>query len=176
MSSHLVVTAVGTDRPGIVNGLSKAITDCGCSIEDSRMSILGDEFAIILLLSGPWNAVAKAESALLKAADELDLNLYTKRTEPRQPRPNLLSYHVEALALNQPGLVHRVAEFFSSRQINIESLNTSAYNAAHTGTPMFAMSLTINVPATIAIAELRDQFLDFCDELNLDGMIEPVRT
>ena len=176
MSSHLAVTAVGTDRPGIVNALSKTISDCGCSIEDSRMSILGDEFALILLLSGPWNAIAKVESALLKTADDLELRLFTKRTEQRQPQPDLLSYHIEALALDQPGLVHRVTDFFSTRQINIESLNTSAYNAAHTGTPMFAMSLTINVPASVAIAELRDQFLDFCDELNLDGVIEPVRT
>lgn len=176
MLNHLVLTAVGNDRPGIVNTLTRHIFECGCNIEDSRMTILGGEFAIILLLSGNWNAVAKVENTLPRLGDSLQLNISSKRTEPRRPQPNMLSYLVEALSIDHPGIVHRVADFFSSREINIENLNTASYNAAHTGTPMFSMSLTINIPSDVSIAALREQFLDFCDEMNMDGMIEPVRS
>lgn len=175
MQNHLVITAVGNDRPGIVNELTKQILDSGCNIQDSRMTILGGEFAIILLLSGNWNAIAKVEDSLPRVAERLGLNLACKRTESRNKQSNTLSYHVDALAIDQPGIVHRVAEFFSSRNINIESLNSDSYNAAHTGTPMFALTMTVNIPADQSIAQLRDQFLDFCDLLNMDGMMEPVR-
>ena len=175
MSNFLVITAVGSDRPGIVNDLTKAVAECGCNIEDSRMTILGGEFAIIMLLSGNWNAVAKLEGLLPKLEQSLQLVISTKRTEPRTPRPNMLSYHVEALSIDHPGIVYRAAQFFSSRNINIESLNTQSYAAAHTGTPMFSLSMTVNIPGDISIAALREQFFDFCDELNLDGVIEPVR-
>lgn len=175
MSKHLVITAVGDDRPGIVNDLTRHLLDSGCNISDSRMTILGGEFALILLLSGNWNSIAKIEETLPRVADKLGLTLGLKRTEPRKKRGNLLSYHVDALAIDQPGLVHRVADFFSSRNINIETLNTDSYNAAHTGTPMFAISMTVNIPADQSIAQIREQYLDFCDNLNMDGMMEPVR-
>jgi glycine cleavage system transcriptional repressor len=175
MSNYLVITAVGNDRPGIVNELTKFIHDSGCNIADSRMTILGGEFALILLLSGNWNAIAKIEGMLPKVADTLGLNLTAKRTEPRPQQGNLLNYHVDALAIDQPGLVHRVTDFFSSRNINIESLNTDSYNAAHTGTPMFSISMTVNIPADQSLSQIREQYLDFCDGMNMDGMMEPVR-
>lgn len=175
MLNHLVITAVGNDKPGIVNELTKQILDNGCNIQDSRMTILGGEFAIILLLVGNWSAIAKVEDSLPRVAQNLGLSLTCKRTEPRTKQTNMISYHVDALAIDQPGIVHRVADFFSSRNINIESLNSDAYNAAHTGTPMFALTMTVNIPANQSIAQLREQFLDFCDALNMDGMMEPVR-
>lgn len=52
MNNLLVVSALGQDRPGIVNELSLAILNCGCNIEDSRMTVLGGEFTVILLVSG----------------------------------------------------------------------------------------------------------------------------
>lgn len=176
MSKHLVITAVGDDRPGIVNDLTKHISSSGCNIADSRMSILGGEFALILLLSGNWNDIAKIEESLPRIADDLGLSVTIKRTEPRNQQGNLLNYHVDALAMDQPGLVHKVTEFFSSRSINIESLNTDSYNAAHTGTPMFSITMTVSIPAEQSISQIREQYMNFCDEMNMDGMIEPARS
>jgi glycine cleavage system transcriptional repressor len=175
MLKHLVITAVGDDRPGIVNGLTKHILECGCNIADSRMTILGGEFALILLLTGNWNSVAKIEESLPKLSDSLGLNITIKRTEPRPQQGNLLNYHVDALAIDQPGLVHKVTEFFSSRHINIESLNSDSYHAAHTGTPMFSITMTVNIPADQSISQIRELYMDFCDSMNIDGMMEPVR-
>ena len=69
----------------------------------------------------------------------------------------------------------RMADFFSSRMINIEDLVTSGYSAAHTGTPMFSVHMVVSIPADMHIAELREEFMDFCDELNLDAIIEPIK-
>ena len=69
----------------------------------------------------------------------------------------------------------RLANFFASRGISIQELTTNSYAAAHTGTPMFSLHMTINVPAHTLIAALRDEFLDFCEQLNLDAIIEPVK-
>ena len=50
MDSYLVVSALGTDRPGLVEALSETVVESGCNINDSRMAVLGGEFAIIMLL------------------------------------------------------------------------------------------------------------------------------
>ena len=57
MSEHLVITALGDDRPGIVDELSNALFRRDLNIEDSRMSVLGGEFAVLLLVSGSVQAI-----------------------------------------------------------------------------------------------------------------------
>jgi len=52
MTKQLVIAAVGEDRPGLADQLSKWILDSGCNIADSRMMVLGGEFAVLLLVSG----------------------------------------------------------------------------------------------------------------------------
>ena len=47
MSEQLVITALGDDRPGIVDELSNALFRHNLNIEDSRMSVLGGEFAVL---------------------------------------------------------------------------------------------------------------------------------
>jgi len=38
---------------------------------------------------------------------------------------------------------------------------------------MFALHLTANIPASMHIAGLRDEFLDFCETQNMDATMEP---
>lgn len=175
MKQHLVISALGADKPGIVNGLSKAILECGCNIVDSRMTVLGGEFAVILLISGNWNAVAKLENALPGLGKRLDLTIASKRTEQRKSVNNLLPYAVDVISIDHPGIVYNLANFFSSRNINIQDLVTSSYSAAHTGTPMFSVHMIVNIPGDMQIAGLREEFMDFCDEFNLDAVIEPLK-
>lgn len=52
MTQHLVITAVGTDRPGICNQVVQLVTQSGCNIIDSRIAMFGEEFTLIMLLSG----------------------------------------------------------------------------------------------------------------------------
>ncbi|NNF67977.1 MAG: glycine cleavage system protein R, partial [Gammaproteobacteria bacterium] len=38
-----------------------------------------------------------------------------------------------------------------------------------------AVQMNINVPGQIHIAGLREEFMEFCDRLNLDAILEPVK-
>lgn len=173
--SYLVIAALGQDRAGLVNELSAAILEAGCNVEDSRMTVLGGEFSLLMLLSGAWNAIAKIENQISTLQNRLGLIITIRRTEPRHSTGDLLPYHVEVISLDHPGIVYQLANFFSTRGINIEEMTTNTYAAAHTGTPMFSLNMNVAVPADTHIGRLREEFLDFCDTLNLDAVIEPVR-
>ncbi len=175
METHLVISAVGKDRPGLLDELSRAVLDCGCSFRDSRMAALGGEFAMIMLLSGHWNAIAKLETALPRLEETLGLSIQSKRTEARRDTDKLIPYGVEVVSIDHPGIVHDVANFFSRRNINIEDVYTSSYPAPHTGAPLFSLHMTVGIPADVAIASVRGEFMDFCDDLNLDAMLAPVK-
>mgnify|MGYP000004667990 FL=1 len=174
-NSHLVISALGKDRPGIVNQLSKAIYELDCNVSDSRMTVLGGEFAILLMVEGPWNLLAKLEDQVPELQDRLHLTITTRRTEARAGNANLLPYGVDVVSLDHPGIVYSLASFFSDKNINIEDMTTSSYAAAHTGTMMFSVHMILDVPADTHIATLREEFLEFCDRLNLDAVIEPIK-
>ncbi len=174
--SFLVIAALGQDRPGLINEMSMVILEAGCNVVDSRMAVLGGEFSLLMLISGPWNAVAKLENQIAALQNRLGLTITSRRTEPRQPAGDMLPYQVEVVSLDHPGIVYQLANFFSSRGINIEDMVTNSYAAAHTGTPMFNVNMTVAIPADTHLARLREEFLDFCDEMNLDALIEPVRS
>ena len=52
MKQHLAVSAIGSDRTGMVHELTRVISECGGNISESRMASLGTEFAMLLLVSG----------------------------------------------------------------------------------------------------------------------------
>ncbi len=173
--TYLVISALGGDRPGIVNTLSKSILEYGGNIVDSRMTVLGGEFAALLMVEGPWNALAKLENAIPELEDALGMTIIAKRTQDRSADTPLLPYMVEVVSMDHPGIVNTLASFFSERDINIEDMVTSSYAAAHTGTPMFSVHMTVGIPAGIHMAALREEFLDYCDALNLDAVLEPIK-
>ncbi|MEJ2514718.1 MAG: glycine cleavage system protein R [Gammaproteobacteria bacterium] len=175
MNQLVVISAVGGDRSGVVHDLARVVLDCGGNIVESRMTALGSEFAMLLLVSGNWHTLAKLETELKKIEDQSGMSVILRRTESRPARSDMLPYAVDVVCLDQPGIVYNLASFFASRDIDIAELNTRSYAAAHTGAPMFSVQMTINIPGNLQISVLRDEFMDFCDHLNLDAIIEPVK-
>jgi glycine cleavage system transcriptional repressor len=172
----LVLTATGEDRVGLVDQLTRRIVDIGCNIEDSRMAVLGGQFALIMLLTGRWDALAKLESQLPDIGEQLALSIIHKRTRQRERGAPVVPYFVEAISVDHPGIVQGLSSFFAQRAINIEQLDTDTYPAPHSGTPMFSVRMTVGVPAATHIPTLRSDFLDHCDALNLDASFEPARS
>lgn len=175
MTQLIVLSAIGTDRAGVVHDLTKVILDCGGNIEESRMTALGTEFAMLLLVSGNWHTLNKLEASLDRLSRERDLTVTVKKTGARERPEECMPYAVDVVALDQPGIVFQLATFFANRNIEIGDLATRRYAAAHTGAPMFAVQMTISVPASIHLSQLRDEFLEICDQLNLDAILEPVK-
>jgi len=175
MSQLIVLSAIGSDRPGVVKDLSKAILECGGNIEESRMMTLGAEFAVLMLISGHWHTPAKLEKTLDSLAASRDLVINLKRTGARHEHADCVPYAVDVICLDQPGIVFHLSEFFAARNIEICDVATRRYAAPHTGAPMFSVQMTVSIPASAAIAQLRDEFLDLCEQLNLDSIFEPVK-
>ena len=171
----IVISALGSDRTGLVYDLTRVVLDCSGNIVDSRMSALGSEFAMLLLVSGNWHTVAKLEAELKKLAETSGITISIRRTEQRAQRKDVVTYSVDVVSLDQPGIVYNLAGFFSAPAIDIAELSTRSYAAAHTGAPMFAVQMVVHIPAKVHIAALREEFMDLCDQMNLDAILEPVK-
>ena len=170
MTTQLVITALGEDRPGIVGALSETLTSRKLNIEDSRMSVLGGEFAVLMLVSGTPSSIEKFVTSIATLEEKLEMKLLVKPTESAAAAV-LVPCSVEVVSIDHPGIVQDITGFFSQRHINIVKMDTHCYPAAYTGATMFALNMTIGVPADQSIARLRTEFSMLCDDLNLDASL-----
>ena len=175
MSQLIVLSAIGTDRTGVVQDITKVVLSCGGNIEESRMTTLGAEFATLMLVSGNWHTLDKLERGLEKLGKDDNLTVTIRKTDARPTKDDRMPYAVDVISLDTPGIVFNLASFFASRQIEISDVATRRYAAAHTGAPMFAVQMAVNIPSTVNLAQLRDEFLELSDRLNLDAILEPVK-
>jgi glycine cleavage system transcriptional repressor len=175
MDTYLVVNALGKNRPEHLEQFARAIKETGCRITESRMTVLGDEFCMQILLSGPWDSIAKIEDLLPKLAEKLSMSIITRRTTPARPAGNCMPYAIDVVALDRAGIVHDIVNFIHENRIGIQELQTNTYKAANTGATMFSLHMAVNIPADFSIAGIRGDFMEFCDQLNLDAIMEPVK-
>jgi glycine cleavage system transcriptional repressor len=171
--TYLVLTAVGADRPGLVSEIASAIHGAGANLEDSRMAILGGEFALLLLVSGTEAAALAVERAAAPLGEKLGLRVLLKRTGRGQHR-DFLAYRISVSGLDRPGIVLLVSEILARRGVNVASLQSHLAFVPESGTPMFVLEADLQVPSELALTELQRDLRAQCDEENLDLSLEKV--
>lgn len=169
MNNHLaVMTAVGADRIGIVDDFTSFIEKKDGNILESRMAVLGGEFAVIMLVSGEKRAI----SGLIGSVEELEkisgLRIEIKPTTPQAVDRNSVPYFLECVSLDSPGLVHSVTRFIREEGINIENLETETSHAPWTGAPLFRMRAHVIVPMSVSVQKIRSGLLELEQEKDLD--------
>lgn len=173
--NHLLINAYSTHPESPLLSVTRRIADSGCNLVDARLSTVGRDVSVTALAMGSWDAVAKLEAMLGRLEREEGLKLVWYRTGPKEVQGNLLPYIVEVVAADKPGILFQLADFFDRQGITIENLQSTRYRAMQTGAEMFSAQLTVGVPANMHIAALRDDFLEFCDHLNLDAIMDPMK-
>ncbi len=178
MKHTAVLTAVGRDRPGIVAAVSRILFQEGCNIEDSSMTILCGEFAMILIISIPARRrIKKLEASLKGAADRLklfialkEIRLKTGRRATRSGRTFIIS----VLGSDQPGIVYRVSRLLASHRVNITDLDTKLIGTDKT--PVYAMLIEVQAPARLSLAKLRTGLNKLAKRMNVDIRINPLES
>jgi glycine cleavage system transcriptional repressor len=146
--AHFAVTAVGADRPGIVAAVTGAIADHGCNLEDSSMTILRGQFAMMLVVDAPAGVgVHDLEAALAGPGAELDLVVTVRPAVEPAPAPaseDTVSWTVSVYGADHPGIVHGVTSLLAERSLNIVDLSTRVIGAPED--PVYTMLLEVTLP------------------------------
>jgi glycine cleavage system transcriptional repressor len=162
--NYLVLTAVGPDRPGLVSEISSAVLAAGANLEDSRMAILGGEFALLVLVSGDQRAMQEVAARGAELGARLGLALLTKPTTSRQAARDFLPFQFRVTGVDRPGIVQRVAGVLAGRGVNVASLESRLEFAPESGTPMFILDAQLQIPSAVALADLRRELSSACEE------------
>jgi glycine cleavage system transcriptional repressor len=170
---QLIVSAVGVDRPGIVEQFTGHLHSAGANVLDSRMVNLRGQFAIIAVFEADEGSAAGLRKSLPALAQEMGLTLTLASVDTSAPAVPGIPYKLKTYSMDQPGIVHRVSETLRAYGVNIEELVARQESAPFMGTSLFLMEMKLTVPPQVPIRELRSRLQSLCDSLNCDLDFEP---
>ena len=173
--NNLIISAVGTDRPGIVSEISGVITSHGGNIEKSRMTRLGSDFTIIMLVTvdSKWQ-----ESLVVTLQAIKELSITIKGTEPNTVITGE-NYHITTgencqitlSGADNEGIVKVLSKYLAGKSINILEMETHIPNAPVTGTPLFNLLAIITMPDNTDLAEIQSDLTLIAQKLGVDIIV-----
>jgi len=161
---HIIISAFGLDRPGIVSYLTGAITSHGGNIEESRMVKLGTDFTTMILVSvsTEWT-----ESLTIALKGIQGLQISVQKTFPFTIDATIPQCEIHLIGADNEGLVHKVAEKLAKKGINIEEMETGTENAPISGTILFTMTARVSHPE-LDIPRLENDMNELADKLGVE--------
>jgi glycine cleavage system transcriptional repressor len=175
-ANSLLLLATGPDRPGIVDRVTRHIYESGCNLEDSRMALLGGEFALMVLLTGGPENLRRVEEGLGAVARELGLTVQLKPAAARAAGAGGILYRVTAVALDHPGIVHKLSSVLAAHRANVVRLDTTLGHAPVSGAPVFSLEMEVEVPADLALGQLRAHLMEAAAAENIDLELRALRS
>lgn len=171
MGQELVaITAIGRDRSGIVAGVTKALFEEGCNLQDVSSTILGGHFSMMLVVRVPQGVSADDLGArLVPTAEELGLLVSVKPVEDEEREVVPPTHMVSVYGADRPGIVYRVAELLSRKKANITDLTSRVIGSDQD--PVYALMLEVAVPGDVDVAQELDRLRS---ELGIEISVHPI--
>jgi glycine cleavage system transcriptional repressor len=168
MRTNIVFTLTGPDRIGIVESVTKMLLDHGANVESSRMTRLGGEFAMLMLVSMPEQPASLDSDVEALIAQGYKVTTSLTQQTYAETHPGWLPFRIEVEGADHEGIIHQVARHLSERGINIESMETGVDHAPVSGTPLFTMTAIVAVPPGLAAQEWEAALQEAGEVLNVD--------
>ncbi len=146
---NFAVTAIGSDRPGIVAAITEVLFAADGNVDDSQMSILHGHFAVMLIVDLPVDgpedpALGRVRDDLDRVGRELDLGGITLSPVSGLNRGSGPTHMLTVYGADRPGIVRDTARLLASFGINITDLRTRRTGSA--GSPLYTLMVEISIP------------------------------
>ena len=163
----LVVTAIGTDRPGIVRQLSERAQGFGANWAGSRMANLSGQFAGIVHFEVPTENADALSEALQELEESSGLRIVIAKSIVPPVVDGRRVVLLEVVGPDRPGIVREMSRGLADRGVSIEELHTeivSADSAGHT----FKVRALLMVPKSVTNPELQRGLESLASEMSVD--------
>ncbi|GMH97277.1 hypothetical protein TrVE_jg6342 [Triparma verrucosa] len=126
--SHVVVSASGKDKGGIVSRMAASVAAAGGNLTTSKMHRLGDQFIILMHVSYDKEKVRHLDllQSIRNTSEDLVIKINTiqpRKTNVREKAPEVL-FNLHSIGPDRKGVVAQYAEAFHKHDINIEHLSS----------------------------------------------------
>jgi glycine cleavage system transcriptional repressor len=137
------------------------------------MTRLGEQFALLILLSGSGEEFQFRLSTGCKRLEwEKHLSIFLTPLEAFKEKPGekggMELYELSTSGMDRMGIVYRVSRLLADHGINIADMQTRANPSPESGTPIFTMKILLEVPVTASAEGLLKELNRLGEELAID--------
>jgi len=163
MTTYLVLTLIGKDKPGLVEQLAQTISDHAGNWQESSMSQLAGKFAGILRVS----VADKDADALISALQNLStgLKLVIEKADVEETIDNQQTVELNLVGNDRPGIIREISRVLANLGINVEELTTECVPAPMTGDILFKANACLKVPQETPLESLQAALEKLADDL-----------
>jgi glycine cleavage system transcriptional repressor len=171
MEKKFIMSAFSKDRPGVVADVTEVIYENGCNLEDSTMTNILDEFALILLFTGKGDNL---EDQLLRDCRRLEREkgitafIRPVEAEDGEKKTDYFTKTINVEGIDQTGIVFKISRFLADNNINIENLTSRRSISPESGAALYFMEIEVQVPENISSEQMENGLSRVGEELNLD--------
>ncbi len=166
------LSAIGRDAPGMVATVTGKLYDHGCNIEDSSMTRLEDEFAIILIMSMAEDKEEALAADLKGIKEKTGLTINLKEIGAEETAGPESNYIITLHGADTTGIVCKTTGLLSDMEINITDLQTKRTHGEEEN--IYIMLLEIFVPDGAKIERLKESLTALSAELDVTIKIKPL--
>ena len=172
---HFALTIIGRDRPGIVAQVTEILFRLGCNIADSSCTILGGQFAMILIISHPEYAGRESFGDAFAPLEESGLSVFLRTLKPGGEihygdRGEICM--ISVYGSDKPGIVYRVTRELAERQVNVTDLNTKLVGSSQR--PVYVMMIEAVLPEGVSTEEIAAVVGALKEELQVDISVRTI--
>ena len=175
--NHFALTIVGRDRPGIVSQVTEILFKQGCNLADSSCSILGGQFAMILILGHPEFIDRESFGDAFKPLEDADLTVALRVLKPGgEIRTHITGdlCMISVYGSDKPGIVYRVTNTLGEKKVNITDLNTKLVGTEDR--PVYVMVIEAALPEGVEEGDVDNWLSPIRDELQVDITVRTIQT
>ena len=163
MTTYLVLTAIGADKPGLVESLAQVIADNSGNWLESSMSQLAGKFAGILRVSESDSEVDQLISALDGISDQLTLVIERVDSDFEIELPQTVELNL--IGNDRPGIIREFSHALASLSVNVEQLSTDCVPAPMSSEVLFKAKANLKVPVGLKLEVLQQEIERLADDL-----------
>ncbi len=163
--SHLILTVIGDDKPGLVEELATAISAHGGNWLESSMSQLSGKFAGIVEVAVPADKIPELRIALTKLAG-LKVSAEVATAEKSAPAGRRFSLNL--VGHDRIGIVREVTQALSQYRVNVEDLATRTSSAPMSAEILFHCEAELTASPDFNARELKAALEKLSDDLMVD--------
>jgi glycine cleavage system regulatory protein len=166
MTVSVILTVVGSDRPGLTQALADAVLAAGGNWLESHLSRLGGKYVGSVLVELPEEGLARLEQAA-REIDAAGLKVAMVGAD-EESRPEGQPLMLELVGQDRPGIVREVTAVLAGLGVNIEDFATSRANSSMSGALLFRASARLMVPAGTSPETVRQALERISGEIMVD--------
>lgn len=164
MTTSLVMTVLGADRPGLVRNISDIVASHGGNWLESRMARLAGQFAGIVRVECP-DAAADGLITELQSLESITVQAVREAAPTPENRRTL---SVDVVGNDRPGIVRELAAAIANAGGNVEELTTGLESAPMAGHPLFRARGIVSIPETSDAGLLTTAIENLGGDLSVD--------